>query len=72
MKLKEKLVPKDALSGITAHTEQQKQHVLPFTCVKWCQNLFTCFTVGLKKKSCLSLFKYDLLVWVNNAVIVLL
>lgn len=72
--VEEKLVPKDALSGITALTAQNKNDTSCILLVKWCQNLFTCAIVGFrnKNKKCLSLFKCDLLVWVNGAVIVLL
>ena len=69
------LCQKDALSGITALTEQQKQHVLHFTRETVSESVYLCycwFQKRLQTKECLSLLKCDLLVWVNSAVIVLL
>ena len=41
--VEEKLVPKDALSGITALTEQQKQHVLHFTRETVSESVYLCY-----------------------------
>lgn len=63
---------RDALFGRTSLTEQQKD-LSGILLTEWCQNLLICAIFGLRdnnRQKCLSLFTWDVFVWVNNAAFV--